>query len=68
MLRLNARGLKRLNEISTKYRFRDDIEIESEEVEDFCRDFLIVIGYGLNVEMEDIKFIETVLDKLTMGE
>ena len=61
-MRLNAKGMAKLNEISTKYKFRDDFELEQEEVYDFCDAFLRCVNLGLNAEQEDVEFIETTRD------
>lgn len=61
-MRLSAKGMVKLNEISTKYRFRNDFELEQDEVYDFCDAFLRCVDLGLNAEQEDVEFIETVRD------
>lgn len=64
MKRLNARGMEKLNEISTKYRFKSTFEIEQEEVYDFCNDILQAAYFGLDLEPEDLDWITEVRDAM----
>ena len=53
--------VEKINEISSKYRFRDAFEIESVEVLDFCRGIMQAQHIGLNLDNEDLEFIQAVL-------
>lgn len=53
--------VEKINEISSKYRFRDTFEIESQEVLDFCRSIMQAQYIGLNLDNEDLEFIQAVL-------
>lgn len=66
-MRLSAKGMEKLNEISTKYRFRDDFELEQDEVYDFCDALIRCVRLGLNIEREDGEFLEKVIEILTEG-
>ena len=56
--------MEKINEISTKYKFRDDFELEQEDAYDFCDTFLRCVHLGLNAETEDVEFIEAARDVL----
>lgn len=64
MKRLNAKGMEKLNEISTKYRFKSTFEIEQEEVYDFCNDILKAAYLGLDLNPEDLNWIAEVRDAM----
>lgn len=64
-MRLSAKGMAKLNEISTKYKFRDDFELEQDEVYDFCDALMRCVRLGLNIEQEDGEFLEQVIEALT---
>ena len=64
MKRLNAKGMEKLNEISTKYRFKSMFEIEQEEVYDFCNDILKAAYLGLDLDPEDLNWITEVRDAM----
>lgn len=66
-MRLSAKGMVRLNEISAKYKFRDFFELEQEDVYNFCNAFLQCVVLGLNVESEDVVFVAEVRDTLAEG-
>lgn len=53
--------VEKINEISTKYRFRDTFEIESQEVMDFCRGIMQAQHLGLNLDEEDLNFVQKIL-------
>lgn len=53
--------VEKVNEISSKYRFCDTFEIESQEVLDFCRGIMQAQHIGLNLDNEDLEFIQAVL-------
>jgi hypothetical protein len=65
MIILNAKGMEKLNTIADKYRFRNYIEIEQDEVYDFCDSLIRCTLLGLSVDKEDYEFIRDVRDKLT---
>lgn len=65
MIRLNTKGMEKLNAISDKYKFRNHYEIEQEEVYDFCDSFIRCVNLGLNVDKEDYEFIVDVRDRLS---
>jgi hypothetical protein len=67
MMVLNAKGMERLNEISTKYRFQDTFEIEQHEAYNFCHDLLRCVHLGLNIDKDDKAFIVDVIEKLGGG-
>ena len=64
MKRLNTKGMEKLNEISTKYRFKSMFEIEQEEVYDFCNDILKAAYLGLDLDPEDLHWITEVRDAM----
>lgn len=64
MKRLNAKGMEKLNEISTKYRFKSTFEIEQEESYDFCNDILQAAYLGLDLDLEDLDWITEVRDAM----
>ncbi len=64
MKRLNAKGMEKLNEISTKYRFKSTFEREQEEVCDFCNDILKAAYLGLDLDPEDLNWITEVRDAM----
>ena len=64
MKRLNAKGMKKINEISTKYKFRDYFELEQEDIYNFCNALLQCFVLGLSVESEDVAFITEIRDTL----
>ena len=64
MKRLNTKGMEKLNEISTKYRFKSTFEIEQEEVYDFCNDILKAAYLGLDLDPEDLNWITEVRDAM----
>ncbi len=64
MIRLSVKGMERLNAIADKYKFRNYIEIEQEEVCDFCNSLIRCANLGLNVDKEDYEFIIDVRDRL----
>ena len=65
MTRLSVKGMEKLNFIADKYKFRNHIEIEQEEVCDFCDAFIRCVHLGLNVDSSDYVFIVDVRDRLT---
>ena len=67
MVRLNAKGMERINEISNKYRFQDTFEIEQDDAYDFCAALLRCADLGLNIDAEDKAFITDVRDRLASG-
>ena len=62
MKKLNAKGMEKINEISTKYRFRDAYELEQEEVSNFCQALYQAYHLGLSIDDEDLDFIELVIE------
>lgn len=64
MKRLNTKGMEKLNEISTKYRFKSTFEIEQEEVYDFCNDILKAAYLGLDLDPEDLNWIIEIRDAM----
>lgn len=64
MIRLNVKGMERLNAISNKYKFRNHFEIEQDEVYDFCDALIRCVNLGLNMDKEDFEFIIDVRDRL----
>lgn len=66
--RLSVKGMEHLSAISTKYRFQDQFELESEDVVQFCRDFQQAEQLGLRVDEDDSEFIGKVLETYTSGE
>ena len=64
MIRLSVNGMERLDAISNKYRFRNYIEIEQDEVRDFCNSLIRCVNLGLNVDKEDYEFLIDVIEKL----
>lgn len=67
MIRLNAKGMERLNNISIKYRFQDTFEIEQHEASNFCHDLLRCVHLGLNIDEDDKAFVVNVIEKLEGG-
>ena len=65
MAKLSATGMEKLNEISTKYRFRDYFELEQEEAYNFCDAFLQCVVMGLNADREDIELVEAIRNTIT---
>ena len=61
---LSAKGLEKLNDIATKYRFQNTFEIEQHEASNFCHDLLRCVQLGLNMDEEDKVFIVDVIEKL----
>ena len=64
MVRLNVKGMEKLNAIADKYKFRNYYEIEQEEVRDFCNSLIRCVNLGLNVDQEDYEFIIDVINKI----
>lgn len=64
MKRLNTKAMKKISEISTKYKFRDFFELEQDEIYNFCNAFLQCVVLGLNAESEDVEFITKIRDTL----
>ena len=64
MMRLSVKGMEKLNAIADKYKFRNYIEIEPDEVCDFCDALIRCVNLGLNVDKADYVFIVDVRDKL----
>ena len=65
MLRLSVKGMEKLNAIADKYKFRNQYEIEQEEVCEFCSMFLRCVNLGLNVDKEDYELIIDIQEKLS---
>lgn len=53
--------VERINEIADKYKFRNHFEIESQEVMDFCRGIMQAQHLGLNLDEEDLEFVQKIL-------
>lgn len=53
--------VERINEIADKYKFRNNFEIESQEVMDFCRGIMQAQYLGLNLDEEDLEFVQKIL-------
>lgn len=68
MIRLNAKGMEKISEISSKYKFRCTFEIEQDEVYDFCNALLRCSDLGLAIDADDEDFIIEVRDRLAGGE
>lgn len=51
----------KVNEIAEKYRFRNAFEIEQQEVMDFCRGIMQAQHIGLNLDEEDLEFVQNIL-------
>lgn len=68
MIRLNAKGMEKINEISSKYKFRNTFEIEQDEVYDFCNALIRCSDWGLSIDADDEEFIIEVRDKLAGGD
>lgn len=64
---LSAKGMEKLNNIATKYRFQNTFEIEQHEASNFCHDLLRCVHLGLNMDEDDKAFIIDVIDKLEGG-
>ena len=58
---------EKINEISTKYKFRDYFELEQDDIYNFCNTLLQCFVLGLSVESEDVAFITEVRDTLEEG-
>ena len=56
--------MERLSEIQSKYKFRNEFDLEQEDVEDFCRCIIKAYHLGLNLEDADYEFIEEIIDKI----
>ena len=61
---LSAKGMERLNSIAMKYRFRNQYEIEQEDVYNFCDSLLYCVQFGLNIDKQDFDFLIDVRDTL----
>lgn len=63
---LSQKGLEKISELQDKYRFQNTVEIiEPEEVIDFLEDLRHAYYYGLNVDDDDIHWMDETLDVLT---
>lgn len=61
---LNSVGMARIEQIQDKYKFKNNFQLETEEVYDFCNDIKKAYCLGLCIDKEDLEFIEMVLEKL----
>ena len=50
---LTIKGLDKLNDIATKYRFQNTFEIEQHEASNFCHALLRCVQLGLNIDEDD---------------
>lgn len=64
MKRLNTKGMEKLNNIAMKYRFRNQYEIEQEDVYNFCDSLLYCVQFGLNIDKQDFDFLIDIRDTL----
>ena len=68
MIRLNTKGMEKISEISSKYKFRNTFEIEQDEVYDFCNALLDCAHLGLEIDADDELFVIEVRDRLAGGD
>ena len=64
MIVLNRRGMERIEQIQEKYKFKNDFQLEAQDVYDFCNDIKKAYYLGLCLDEEDLEFIEMVLEKM----
>ena len=64
MVVLNSVGMKRIEQIQNKYKFKNNFELEAHDVYDFCKDIKKAYYLGLCIDEEDLEFIEMVLEKM----
>lgn len=67
MKRLSEKGMNRLGEIQTKYRFMDTFELEDDDVYNFCCNIKQAYELGLSLEKEDKDFIDMFFDEIFGG-
>lgn len=56
--------IERINTIADKYRFRNEFEITEVQVVDFCRGLMQAQYIGLNLDEDDLSFIQGILFNL----
>ena len=61
---LTTVGMQRIAEIQNKYKFQNTFELETHDILGFCQDIKKAYYLGLNLDVEDLEFIEMVLEKL----
>jgi hypothetical protein len=64
MIVLNSVGMGKIEQIQDKYRFKNNFQLEQEDIYDFCHDIKQACHLGLNIDKEDLDFIDMVLDKI----
>lgn len=64
MVVLSKTGMEKIEKIQDKYRFKNNFQIESHDVYDFCIDIIKAYHCGLCLDKEDLEFVEMVLDKM----
>lgn len=64
MVVLNSVGMEKIEKIQDKYRFKNTFELEQHDIYDFCHDIKQAYYLGLNIDKEDLDFIDMVLEKL----
>ena len=63
MVVLNNIGMEMIEKIQDKYRFKNTFELEQHDICDFCHDIKQAYYLGLNIDKEDLDFIDMVLKK-----
>ena len=64
MVVLNSVGMEKIEKIQDKYRFKNTFELEQHDIYDFCHDIKHAYYLGLNIDKEDLDFIDMVLEKI----
>ena len=64
MVVLNSVGMEKIEQIQDKYRFKNTFQLEQHDIYDFCHDIVEAYYLGLNIDKEDLEFIDMVLEKL----
>ena len=68
MKRLNKKGMSRLGEIQSKYKFMDSFELEDDDVYEFCCNIMTACELGLNLDDEDKNFIDMIFNEVFGGQ
>lgn len=64
MIILSSAGMNRIEQIQDKYKFRNNFQLETHEIYDFCNAIKKAYYLGLCIDKEDLEFIDMILEKI----
>ena len=67
MKRLNEKGMSRLGEIQSKYKFMDSFELEDDDVYEFCCNIMTACAFGLHLVAADTSFLAMIFAEMFGG-